>query len=399
MLQSTENVYIGVLLNNAFLKCVEVTMIPNFTFTPPNFSTEKFNNSLNVVTEPCVKAGVAPENFYLTRHLPTYYKVADTWHLPKHNSQNCVAVLQNAEIMIKEIRELEVGDEVICVSDEEQSLLAQGIYVAKDCYDAAVYNHNGHAVETSSTSSYNLLVQLMQEQKENKGHILWVLGPSVVFDYDTRIALEQLAEAGYVNGLLAGNAMATHDLEGGYLGTALGQNIYTQETVPMGHYNHLDLLNEVRHSGSINNFIAQGHVKDGFMKRICELNIPYVLAGSIRDDGPLPEVIHEASNSLAAMKELTDKATLIICLATMLHSVATANLASSYRIDEEGNVHPVFFYIVDVTENVVRKVSAARENFATRTHVTNVQDFIVRINRALLGKPQTDHKNQAKENA
>ncbi len=369
-------------------------MISNFTFSLPDFSSEKFSDSHNITTEVCTKAGVAPEAFYLTRHLPTYYKVDGEWQLPKHNSQNCVAVLQGSEIKIKEIRDLEIGDEVVCVPDPEQKLLNQGIYVAKDCYDAAVYNRDGHAVETSSTSSYNLLVDLMQAQKENGGHILWVLGPSVVFDYDTRIALEQLAEAGYVNGLLAGNAMATHDLEGGYLGTALGQNIYTQETVPMGHYNHLDLLNEVRHSGSIDNFIAQGYVKDGFMKRICELGIPYVLAGSIRDDGPLPEVIHEASNSLSAMKKLTDKATLIICLATMLHSVATANLASSYHIDEDGNVHPVFFYIVDVTENVVRKVSAAREHFATRTHVTNVQDFIVRINRALLCNQNPEYSNQ-----
>ena len=85
--------------------------------------------------------------------------------------------------------------------------------------------------------------------------------------------------------------MATHDLEAGYLDTALGQNIYTQESMPMGHYNHLDLLNEVRRSGSIRDFIKEGNVKDGFIKTLDKLDIPYVLVGSIRDDGPLPEVL------------------------------------------------------------------------------------------------------------
>ena len=149
----------------------------------------------------------------------------------------------------------------------------------------------------------------------------------MVFDYDTRAALSKLAENGYVNSLMAGNALATHDLEGGLLGTALGQNIYTQESAAMGHYNHLDLLNEVRRAGSIEALLDEGNIKDGFIKTCIEKNIPIVLAGSIRDDGPLPSVYHDVSCSLNAMKEETDKATVIISLATILHSVATANLA------------------------------------------------------------------------
>lgn len=350
-------------------------------FTPPDFKLEKFLSAKEICVETVTKNGVAPHNFYLTSHMPTYYFYGNEWLLPKHNSQNCVAVLTEKEIIIKELNDLRVGDKVV---KGRGANLENGIYIHKEGFDESVISESGKSVETSMSNDYEYLAELMRHEKENGGHIVWVLGPSVVFDYDTRIGLSELAENGYVQALLAGNAMATHDLEGGYLDTALGQNIYTQVSMPMGHYNHLDLLNEVRRTGSTDKFIAEGNVKDGFIKTLSRLDIPYVLVGSIRDDGPLPEVYHNVSEGLNAMKEQTDKATLIIGLATMLHSVAAAELASSYRVKEDGTVVPVFMYTIDVTENVVNKVAAAREYIAVKTLVTNVQDFVVNVQRALL---------------
>ena len=350
-------------------------------FTPPDFTSKDFANANEITVKEVKKDGVAPSGFYLTSHMPTYYHYNKKWILPEHNSQNCVAVLTDEKIVIKELNDLVVGDKVVMGKKSDGT---NGIVVYKEGFDESVISTPGRSVETSFTDDYEYLYKLMQHEKENGGYIVWVLGPSVVFDYDTRIGLSELAENGYVQALLAGNAMATHDLEGGYLDTALGQNIYTQESVPMGHYNHLDLLNEVRRSGSIDKFIADGNVKDGFMKTLNRLDIPYVLVGSVRDDGPLPEVYHNMSQGLKAMKEQTDKATLIICLATMLHSVSTAELASSYRIRKDGTVTPVFMYTIDVTENVVNKVAQAREHIAIRTLVTNVQDFVVNVQRALL---------------
>ena len=350
-------------------------------FTPPDFTSKDFANANEITVKEVKKDGVAPSGFYLTSHMPTYYHYNKKWILPEHNSQNCVAVLTDEKIVIKELNDLVVGDKVVMGKKSDGT---NGIVVYKEGFDESVISTPGRSVETSFTDDYEYLYKLMQHEKENGGYIVWVLGPSVVFDYDTRIGLSELAENGYVQALLAGNAMATHDLEGGYLDTALGQNIYTQESVPMGHYNHLDLLNEVRRSGSIDKFIADGKVKDEFMKTLNKLDIPYVLVGSVRDDGPLPEVYHNMSQGLKAMKEQTDKATLIICLATMLHSVSTAELASSYRIRKDGTVTPVFMYTIDVTENVVNKVAQAREHIAIRTLVTNVQDFVVNVQRALL---------------
>lgn len=115
-------------------------------------------------------------------------------------------------------------------------------------------------------------------------------------------AFSGLIEKGYVHAVLAGNALATHDLEAAYLGTALGQNIYTQESQPNGHYNHLDTINRVRACGSIPAFLQEEHIQDGIIYTLEKKGVPYVLAGSIRDDGPLPPVygnVYAAQDAMA----------------------------------------------------------------------------------------------------
>lgn len=353
--------------------------LPEFKF--PDFSDAQYANLPEIRIGEVEKDGVAPDEFYLTSHMPTFYKYNGKWILPEHNSLNCVAVLDGDKIVITELRELKKGNKVV-LGDKIDG--TQGILVYKDGFPQSIYCPRGKAVETSFSQDYDRLFELMQYEKENGGHIVWVLGPSVVFDYDTRNSLNKLAENGYINCLLGGNAMCTHDLEGGFLQTALGQNIYTQENVPMGHYNHLDLLNEVRTIGSIKEFIKAGNVKDGIIKTLNDLDVPFVLSGSIRDDGPLPEVIGDTDKALTETKKQLDKATLIIGIATMLHSLSVANMASSYRITQDGKVRPVYMYTVDITENVVNKVAAAREFMAFTPMITNVQDFVVNCERALV---------------
>lgn len=114
------------------------------------------------------------------------------------------------------------------------------------------------------------------------------------------------------------------------------------------------------------------------------MDVPFVLSGSIRDDGPLPEVMGDQDHALTETKKELDKATVIICIATMLHSLSVANMASSYRVRKDGKISPVYLYCVDVTENVVHKVGAARENLAYVPMVTNVQDFVVNCEKALI---------------
>ncbi|OON88115.1 hypothetical protein RAH42_00615 [Pyramidobacter sp. YE332] len=351
-------------------------------FACPDFADAKYREAGEVKCAKVEKKGVAPRGFYLTTHLPTFYRCNGTWQLPEHNSLNCVAVLKEGKIAVTEIRDLEVGDEVVLGRATDGS---EGVLVYKEGFPESVYATPGRAVETAYTTDYEQLFAQLEYERDNGGYIVWVLGPSVVFDYDTRVALNHLAENGYISCMMGGNAMATHDLEGGFLGTALGQNIYTQENQPMGHYNHLDLLNEVRTAGSTKKFINEGHVKDGIIKTLVSMNVPLVLAGSIRDDGPLPEVIGDTDKALTEMKKHLDKATLIIGIATMLHSLSVANMASSYHVRKDGAITPVYMYTIDITENVTNKVVAARERIAVVPMNTNVQDFVVNCERALIG--------------
>jgi len=349
-------------------------------FVPADLTQDFFVKAPDVRISEVKKDGVAPKGFLITSIFPEYFKVKGQWVLPTQTSIECTAVARdNNTVEIVEFRNLKIGDKVILGKSEDGS---EGIYKYTSGFNNLPNVELGRSVESSFSKDYEELYELLEYEKENNGHIVWVLGPAVVFDYDTRAALSALAENGYVNALMAGNAMATHDLEGGLLGTALGQNIYTQESVIMGHYNHLDLINEARRAGSIEALLEEGNIKDGFMKTCIEKNIPVVLAGSIRDDGPLPSVYHNVSCGLDAMKKQTDKATVIICLATVLHSVATANLASSYRVVAE-KVRPVYFYSVDIAEYAVNQVAVAREYIGVKTIVTNVQDFVVNLQRNL----------------
>ena len=121
---------------------------------------------------------------------------------------------------------------------------------------------------------------------------------------------------------MAGNALATHDLEASRFGTGLGQDIYNQHLVPLGHYNHLDVISAVRAAGSISSYIHQEKVTEGIIYACEKHQVPYVLAGSIRDDGPLPGVIGNAYDAQDRMREHARQATTVIAMATQLHSIA-----------------------------------------------------------------------------
>ena len=180
---------------------------------------------------------------------------------------------------------------------------------------------------------------------------------------------------------MAGNALATHDLEAGYLGTALGQDIYTQRSAPQGHYHHIDTINAVRTLGSIPAFIDSGAVKDGIIYECVKGSVPFVLVGSVRDDGPLPEVYADVYQGQDAMRGLIRKATTIICMATTLHTIATGNMTPAYRV-VGGTVRPVYFYSVDVSEFSLNKLHD-RGSLTAKTMVANVQDFVCNVRKGL----------------
>jgi hypothetical protein len=296
-----------------------------------------------------------------------------------------VVIGPDGVLSVVENRNLKKGDKVILGRTED---CQDGIYVhcngfeePEEALEDRFVFRQGRSRETSFAKDYDRLIQLLKHEKEH-GNILWVMGPAFSFDYDARRAMQALVENGYAHGLMAGNALATHDLEGALLNTALGQDIYTQKSQPHGHYNHLDVLNKVRRSGSIAQFVEDYKLDNGIMYAAVKHNVPYVLTGSIRDDGPLPEVYGDVYEGQKAMRDIARKSTTVICLATMLHTIATGNMTPSFRVLPDGTVRPVYLYAIDIDEFVVNKL-LDRGSLSATTMVTNVQDFITIVAKGL----------------
>ncbi len=350
----------------------------------PDFQHPQFAGAPDVRFLPAPADGVAPENYHATSIFPEYFKVGGQWLLAPDSRMDCVAVLREGSISVVEFRNLKAGDLVAVGRTEDGS---EGVYVHPDGFSAGEAGgretfsfRQGRSRETAYSKDYDSIYDLLRHERDH-GHILWVLGPACAFDADSRAAFAALIRGGYVHGLLAGNALATHDLEAGYLHTALGQDIYTQESRPNGHYHHIDTINAVRRSGSTAAFIEGGAVKDGILYECVKNQVPYVLVGSIRDDGPLPEVYRDVYQGQDAMRDQVRKATTVICMASVLHTIATGNMTPSFRV-AEGRVRPVYFYSVDISEFALNKLRD-RGSLAVRTLVTNVQDFVVNVSKGV----------------
>ncbi|MCL2127608.1 MAG: hypothetical protein FWH38_05080 [Treponema sp.] len=346
----------------------------------PDFNLQKFVSAPDVRIAPAEQNGVVPDNYHATSLFPEYFKINGKWILAEESRMDCAVLLrEDGRLDVIEMRNVKIGEKVILGRSENGE---DGIYIHtggfiedKNREDNFAFRSN-RSRETAYSQDYDHLYELLKYEREN-GNIVWVMGPAFAFDADARHAMQKMAEAGYVNALLSGNALATHDLEAGLFRTGLGQDIYTQKTHPNGHYHHLDVLNFVRRSGSIQEFIASHDIQDGIMFALVKQNIPFVLTGSIRDDGPLPEIIGDVYSGQEQMRNLLRKATTLICLATQLHTIAAGNLTPSFRV-VNGVIRPLYIYSVDISEFVVNKLFD-RGSLSSISIVTNAQDFIVHV--------------------
>ncbi len=356
-------------------------MKPNFTYTPPDFSDTTLVNSSPAKLAPAPADGIAPENYHATSNHPEYIKIdSGEWILAPEGRMDAVFVVDGRTIEVTEARRLKKGDLVVVGRTENGE---EGILVHEKGFDEVAANEDKFSFrsrgtrETPFSYSYDNLYEILKHDRDH-GHIVWVLGPAVAFDKDSRSAMQGLIENGYCHALMAGNALATHDIEAAVFDTGLGQNIYSQILQPMGHYNHLDILNRVRQAGSISKAIETMGIDNGIMYACETCKIPYILAGSIRDDGPLPETIGNVYESQDKMRYHARKATTVITMATQLHSIAFGNMTPGYKILEDQTVRPVCFYVVDMSEFSADKL-ANRGSAQAQAILTNVQDFIVNL--------------------
>lgn len=354
------------------------------TYHAPDFQREGLLDAPEAQLQSAPADGVAPEGYHAMSIFPEYFHIGGRWLLAEESRMDCAAVYEDGRIAVREFRHLRKGDAVVIGRTERGE---DGIYVHANGFEEQAAAHDvfafrtGRSRETAFSRDYDELYDLLRYEKTH-GKIVWVMGPAFSFDYDARDAMSRLIENGYVHAVLAGNALAAHDLEGAYLHTALGQDIYTQQPYPNGHYHHLDTINRVRYHGGVAEFIEAEGISDGIIYSCEKCGVPYVLGGSIRDDGPLPPVFGNVYEAQDAMRAQIRDATTVICMATTLHTIATGNMTPSYRVLPDGTVRQVYFYCVDISEFTVNKL-ADRGSLSARGIVTNVQDFIVNLAKGL----------------
>ncbi len=243
-----------------------------------------------------------------------------------------------------------------------------------ETHSANEFAFMGTDVSRERPVNYEDIAAKLVAQRKAGGYLVWVAGPALVHSR-ARHDFEWFIREGFVQAVLAGNAVAVHDMEAAIFGTTLGMNNAGRPTTG-GHGLHMRAINAVRAAGSIEAAVEQGLVGGGIMHALVTTGTPYVLAGSIRDDGPLPGVITDAGAAQDAMREHTVRATGAVFVATALHAIAVGNMLPSFHTHTaDGHPEPLLTICVDQTEFVVTKLKDRGTHQAYGV-VTNAQDFM-----------------------
>jgi lysine-ketoglutarate reductase/saccharopine dehydrogenase-like protein (TIGR00300 family) len=318
---------------------------------------------------------VLPEGFFSTTNLPTYVKIEGAWRMPREPRMDAALVRDAAgELWVREGRRVRKGDAVAVGIKEDGS---EGIYVHADAFlgdaEEGEFKFMTSDVSREKPIDYGLMARILVEERERGGYPVWVTGPALVHSR-ARADLVWFIANGFVGALLAGNAVAVHDIEASIFGTTLGMS-GSGEAMTGGHGLHMRAINKVRAAGSIAAAVKQGIIKDGIMHACVVHEVPFVLTGSIRDDGPLPEVITDNLEAQDAMRRHAVKATMAILIATALHAIATGNMLPAFVTERDGSLRELATICVDSSEFVVSKLKDRGTHQAFGV-VTNAQDFM-----------------------
>jgi lysine-ketoglutarate reductase/saccharopine dehydrogenase-like protein (TIGR00300 family) len=339
----------------------------------PDFSTADLSGAPDATFVAAPSDGVLPEGFFSTTNLPTWVKVGGEWRMPREPRMDAALVLDDSGgLWVREGRRVRVGQKVAVGKAEDGS---EGIYVhsLQEPDDEGEFRFMTSAVSREKPIEYSMMAQILIEERDRGGYPIWVTGPALVHSR-ARADMVWFIENGFVGALLAGNAVAVHDIEAAIFGTTLGMT-QTGEALAGGHGLHMRAINHVRAAGSIAAAVEKGIVTNGIMHALVKRGVPFVLTGSIRDDGPLPEVITDALASQDAMKKHTTKATMAILVATALHAIATGNMLPAFVTERDGTLRELPTICVDSSEFVVSKLKDRGTHQAFGV-VTNAQDFM-----------------------
>lgn len=310
-----------------------------------------------VVLKPSPKDGVVPPDFYSTTNHETLVHVNSSWLKVENLRMDCAIVVKENRAAVKKFRDVKKGDQIVVGLD--------GVKVVPEFVERSRADFAFMSGEISTERKVRLVVDKVAEIIGSRTKKLAVVSGPVLIHTGGSNGLIKLIENGYVQLLLAGNALAVHDIEAALYGTSLGIDLSTGKPVEMGHRNHLRAINEVRRAGSIANLVKEGTLTSGTMHAVVKSGIPFSLAGSLRDDGPLPETMTDMNTAQDDHFRLLQGVDVVLMLSSMLHSIAVGNMIPAR----------VLTICVDINPSVVTKLKD-RGSLQTIGVVTDVGLFI-----------------------
>jgi lysine-ketoglutarate reductase/saccharopine dehydrogenase-like protein (TIGR00300 family) len=321
-------------------------------------------------TKPAPADGVFPEDFYSTTNLDTFVRLDREWLPVDRAEMDCgLVVSEGAVVRTVPVSDVRAGEAVVCgahgVRVEMPPAVARGEEEDFGFMSSAVSSEKPQALLVRQ------IAERMREVKAAGQRVLWVGGPAVVHT-GAAPAMVRLVQAGYVDVLFAGNALATHDIESALFGTSLGVDLAKGSGVPHGHEHHIRAINTIRAAGSIAAAVGSGVLTGGVMHAMVQADKPFVLVGSVRDDGPLPDVITDVIDGQRAMRAELHDVGFAIMVATMLHSIATGNILPA----------SVPLVCVDINPATVTKL-ADRGSAQAMGIVTDIGLFLEQLAREL----------------
>lgn len=310
----------------------------------------------------------APEDFYSTTNHRTLVRHDSAWLEVKNQRMDGLVVMEDGQPYCRRLRDVKAGDRVVTGM--------RGIRVVPESKErdrlSFAFMSNGISSERQVETAVRQTAALIEHTRASGLKVVVVAGPVVVHTGGAP-SLATLIRLGYVDALLAGNALGVHDIEAAILGTSLGIRQLDGRQEEHGHRNHMRAINAIYHAGSIRQAVEQGRVTGGIMYEAVKANVPFVLAGSLRDDGPLPDTITDMNQAQDAYAGYLRGAGLVLCLGSMLHSIAVGNMLPSW----------VKIVCVDINPAVATKVSDRGTGQAVGV-VTDVGLFLDLLKRTLV---------------
>ena len=316
------------------------------------------------------KDKVAPEGFYSSSNHLTHIFYGGDWIQVEDIEMDCLVVVDEKEkrAFVKPIANIKAGDKIVVGLD---GVRVTPPHRSRDKQQVFEFMNSDVSSEKPLMNLINGIADEMKEIKAKGGKIGIVGGPAIVHTGSGKY-LASLIKEGYIDVIMAGNALATHDIESNLFGTSLGIEVETGKIVAHGHTHHMRAINRINNSGSIRAAVEDGTLTGGIMYECVKNDVPFVLAGSIRDDGPLPDVITDVIDAQKLMRKYAQEVDMVLMISTMLHSIAMGNLLPS-RVKS---------ICVDINPSTVTKLSD-RGSAQVLGIVTDIGTFLPLLYNAL----------------